>query len=237
MKRLSRKDLEAMAERVVRAYMKLPELQNTSVSKIDPEVFSSNLLHLNVQYARLTASGTILGLTSFEPTPLETLDGIIQLDSKTVLIESALNDETGNIGRRNFTIMHEACHQVLKMFFPNDYGRRAHEFCPVPIHCCRAEPRHRDRICDWEEWQTNALASAVFLPRSLVDKAMDSVGLTGKIKRLNKLFFKDEYEKFLAMTEILGCSQMALSIRMKQLGLIGESYLDNPYRMLDVEVD
>lgn len=39
------------------------------------------------------------------------------------------------------------------------------------------------------------------------------------------------------MSEILGSSQKALAIRMKQLGLIGEDYLDNPYRLIDVEVD
>lgn len=38
MVRLSRNDLEALASRVVRAYMKLPELQGQAIYCIDPEL-------------------------------------------------------------------------------------------------------------------------------------------------------------------------------------------------------
>ncbi|WP_237076427.1 MULTISPECIES: hypothetical protein [unclassified Neglectibacter] len=52
---------------------------------------------------------------------------------------------------------------------------------------------------------------------------------------LNKVFAKEEYDRFVGMTELLGCSKTALAIRMKQLSYIGGDYLDNPYRLLDVE--
>lgn len=77
----------------------------------------------------------------------------------------------------------------------------------------------------------------MLLPRHLVEQAMGLFGVQGKIRILNKIFAREEYDRFVGMTELLGCSKTALAIRMKQFGYIGEEYLDNPYRMLDVEVD
>ena len=57
----------------------------------------------------------------------------------------------------------------------------------------------------------------------------------GGIRTLNKVFAREEYDRFVGMTELLGCSKTALAIRMKQLGYIEKEYLDNPYRLLDVE--
>ena len=56
------------------------------------------------------------------------------------------------------------------------------------------------------------------------------------IKKLNKVFFPREYEKFCQVAETLGVSKQALSIRLTQLGMLGESYLDDPFRLVDVEV-
>lgn len=235
--RLSRNDLEALASRVVRAYMKLPELQGQAIYCIDPELLCSSLLHLKVDYQHLSKQGIILGLTAFEPVNIVLPDGDYMLDGKTVLIESSLNDEGSCVGRKNFTVVHEGSHQILKMVFPNDYGSKPHEARTAKVHFCKAETPHRGRITDWEEWQTNMLTSAVFLPKELIDKAMQRVSLRGRIERLNSVFYREEFEKFLEMSKILGCSMQALSIRMKQFGLIGEDYLGEPYRLLDVEVD
>lgn len=237
MKRLSRKNIEALANRVVRAYMKLPELQGQAIYCIDPELLCTSLLHLKVDYQHLSTQGTILGLTAFEPVGLILPDGDYILDGKTVLIESSLNDEGSCVGRKNFTIIHEGSHQILKMFFPNDYGSKPHEARTAKVHFCKAETPHRGQITDWEEWQTNTLTSAIFLSKELIDKAMWLVGLRGRIERLNSVFFREDFEKFREMSKILGCSMQALSIRMKQFGLIGESYLGKPYRLVDVEVN
>lgn len=239
MKRLSRNDLEAIGERVIRAYMKLPEVKGQPVYRIYPEILVKSLLGLQIDYQHLSIDGTILGLTSFESIGVE-LPGneetgeVYFLDGKTILIESDLRDDVEQTGRRNFTITHEASHQVLKMLYPSDYGVKPHE---EPIHFCKANTMRRKPISDWEEWQSNALSSAMLLPRHLVEQAMGLFGVQGKIRILNKIFAREEYDRFVGMTELLGCSKTALAIRMKQFGYIGEEYLDNPYRMLDVEVD
>lgn len=237
MKRLSRKDLEAIADRVIRAYMKLPEVVCQPVYRIYPEILAEKLLGLKIDYQHLSIDGTILGMTSYEKVGIE-LPGcddsgeVYLLDGKTVLIESDLRESVEQCGRRNFTIMHETSHQVLKMLFPQDYGAKPHE---KPIHFCRANTMRRKPISDWEEWQSNALASVILLPKGLVEQAMSLFGVQGGIRMLNKVFAKEDYDRFVGMTELLGCSKTALAIRMKQLGYIEKEYLDNPYRLLDVE--
>lgn len=239
MKRLSRNDLEAIGNRVIRAYMKLPEIKGQAVYRIMPEVLAESLLGLKLDYQHLSFDGTVLGLTSFESIGIN-LPGADEsgelyfLDGKTILIESDLAEDVEQTGRRNFTITHETSHQVLKMMFPSDYGARPHE---KPIHFCRANSMRNRPISDWEEWQTNALSSVLLLPRPLVEQAMEMFGVQGKIRILNKLFAREDYARFVSMTELLGCSKTALAIRMNQLGYLGEDYLDNPYRLVDVEVD
>lgn len=44
MKILSRKDIEKIAERVLKAYKNLPENINTDITHIDPELLLTNLL-------------------------------------------------------------------------------------------------------------------------------------------------------------------------------------------------
>lgn len=239
MKRLSRRDLETIGNRVIRAYMKLPEVSGEPVYRIVPEILAENLLGLKINYQHLSDDGTILGMTSYEKIGVE-LPGtdepseVYILDGKTILIERDLIEDVENTGRRNFTITHEVSHQVLKMLYPMDYGTRPHE---SPIHYCKANFRRKGPITDWEEWQSNALSSVILLPKTLVEQAMSLFGIQGKIRILNRLFAREDFARFVGMTELLGCSKTALAIRMKQLGYLGEDYLDDPYRLLDVEVD
>lgn len=219
--------------------MKLPEVKGQPVFRIVPEILAETLLGLRVDYQHLSIDGTILGLTSYESVGIE-LPGneeageVYFLDGNTILIESDLRDDVEQTGRRNFTITHEASHQVLKMLFPSDYGARPHE---KPIHFCRANSMRKKPISDWEEWQSNTLSSVLLLPKALVEQAMALFGVQGEIRILNRLFAREDYDRFVGMTELLGCSKTALAIRMKQLGYLGEDYLDNPYRLLDVEVN
>lgn len=234
LKRLSRKDLESIADRVIKAYMKLPEIAGYPVFRIYPEILAEKLLGLKVDYRHLSTDGSILGLTSYGEAGLElprcdAVGEIYHLDGKTVLIESDLRESVEQEGRKNFTIMHEVSHHILKMLFPRDYGVKPQK---RPVHFCRVNTIRRE---DWEEWQSNALASCMLLPRRLVEQAMRLFDVEGGIRILNQVFAKEDYDRFVGMTELLGCSRTALSIRMKQLGYIEKDYLDDPYRLLDVE--
>ena len=50
MKHLSRMDIEAIAEKYIRKYMKLPEVRERTVYRIEPELFLTNVLGLNIGY-------------------------------------------------------------------------------------------------------------------------------------------------------------------------------------------
>ena len=63
MKHLSRFDIEAIADKYVQAYMALPDVRNTQIYRIDPELLLEKVLGLNVEYQHLSYDGSILGMT------------------------------------------------------------------------------------------------------------------------------------------------------------------------------
>lgn len=65
MKHLSRNDIEAIAEKYVKAYLELPEIKSAQVYRIEPEIMLEKVLGLNVEYMHLSYDGSILGMTSF----------------------------------------------------------------------------------------------------------------------------------------------------------------------------
>ena len=150
-------------------------------------------------------------------------------DGKTVLIEKDLLTE-GQTGRRNFTIVHEGSHHVLKMLFPKDYAGGAN---------ARRILRYRDTRGSRtrEEWQVDRLTSSILMPRELVEQAMFLVGQNGRIDMLNAIWRRKEYERFCNMCYLLGVSKQALSIRMMRLGLLGEEHLLHPNEILDVYME
>lgn len=237
MKHLSRLDIEAIARQYIKAYLELPEVKGSHIYRIDPELFVEKVLGLTIQYEHLSYDGKTLGLTSFEEVAVSVLteadeEEFVLLDGRTVLIESDLMTDKKWRGRKNFTIMHEGCHQIFKALFPNDYGG-AREKIGV-VHYYKVNEERSRRIKDWEEWQANTLTSAIFLPPDLIKQGMFLFDLGEKIDCLNKVFRPAVYEKFSAMADFLGSSKKALAIRMKQLGMLKEEYLDNPMLMADV---
>ena len=55
MKRLSRRDLELLGDRVTKAYMDLPENKGKQIFRIDPELLCERLLGLKLDYRHLSA--------------------------------------------------------------------------------------------------------------------------------------------------------------------------------------
>lgn len=237
MKYLSRDNLEEIADKIVCAYKKLPQLSGQKIYRIDPIILCEQLLKLKIEYWHLSLDRSILGLTSFCEIGVEVFErdnsgAFYFLDGKTLLIESDLKAR-GSKGRHNFTIAHEAGHQICKMLYPNEYGAKPQN----KLHFYKpSTSSKKSSAADWEEWQANTLASAILLPAQLIGQAMYIFGFGDKIHSLNRVFSPDIYERFSGMADFLGCSRSALAIRMKKLGLLEQEYLENPYGILDVEV-
>ena len=138
----------------------------------------------------------------------------------------------GSVGRLNFTLVHEAAHQILGMLYPEEYNPSAQ-----PFICRLADERCTYPITDWVEWQTNVLTAYLLLPRELIDRYMDELGLGRQIKLLNKIFAPKEYALFSEMAKRLGVSKTALSIRLDNLGMIGRNDFSDPYAPIHIDAD
>ena len=154
MKHLSRFDIEAIAVKYVQAYMALPDVRNTQIYRIDPELLLEKVLGLNVEYQHLSYDGSILGMTSFTEMGVQVFEdddneAFFFLDGKTVLVEKDLNFDSKLKGRKNFTLMHEGSHQIFKMLFPNDYGVTQKS---AGVHYYKANSERNKPISDWEEY-------------------------------------------------------------------------------------
>lgn len=238
MPRLSRKSIETIAKRIVTAYKKLPSLQDQQADMIQPVLLTHDLLGLTTEYHTLSRNGRILGLTACGEVDVQIYDDPMQpeffhLDGRTLLIDCELVKEGGNKGRYHFTLIHEACHQVFKMLFPWEYAS------PVrlrQIHYCTDTPAESSGDY-WEEWRTNALASAVLMPEDMVRSNMLAFGLGGKLPVLNRVYATEDYNRFSDMADYMGVSKQALAIRLKRLGLLNHDYLQDPYALTAVWPD
>lgn len=120
MQRLSRKNIEAIAKRIIAAYIKLPSVQGQQPDKILPELLVHDLLGLTTEFHTLSRDGRILGMTACGEVDVQIYDNsncpeFFHLDGKTLLIDHELVQKGANRGRYHFTLTHEACHQIFKM--------------------------------------------------------------------------------------------------------------------------
>ena len=220
------KELEAIGDRVFRAYRALPAVQAAGpLLCVDPRLLLEAVLGLRVRFGRLSRDGKTLGMTTRDEMEVEPCAGsgeFFALDGKTVLVEKELLGP-GQTGRRNFTIAHEGCHHILWALRPEDGADAGRVF-----RYREAGARTR------EERQVDRLAAAILMHRELVGRAMFLTGLDGRIDMLNPAWRRKEYGKFDSMCGMLGVSRQALCIRMTGLGLIGEEHLRAPDEILDI---
>lgn len=232
---LSRKDLERISRRVLFRYL---TLSDRKMDRIDPVDFAEKICGLHFAFADMSVTGSILGLTSYSDVDLTISvprgNGSVQefhLNGNIAYVDQNLAN-AGSVGRLNFTLVHEAAHQILGMLYPKEYNPSAQ-----PFICRLADERCTCPITDWVEWQTNVLTAYLLLPRELIDRYMDELGLGRQIKLLNKVFAPKEYALFSDMAKRLGVSKTALSIRLDNLGMIGRNDFSNPYAPIHIYAD
>lgn len=170
---LSRKDIEHISRRLLRDYLKkVPQ----KVDHIDPADFAEKMCGLQFTFADISEAHDAIGLTATSGViiTIHQRDGTrldYELDGKTAFIDQSLVAEN-QIGRLNFTMMHEAAHQLFWMLYPEEYEAQ------TPRCVFRMTDEHTQYpVLDWEEWQTNVLTSFLLLPKELVYRHMANVGL------------------------------------------------------------
>lgn len=220
---LTGNEIEAIAQRVVTAYRKMPALDDGNITAVDPELLAEELLGLTVEYHRLSPTGQVHGLTVFGDAAVSIYDDpehpdFCFLDGKTILIEKELQENSSKIGRRHFTIAHEASHQIYRMLFPKAYRNSAY-FRTIHYYTDFSDRSPND----WEEWRTNVLAAAILMPADLLRRNMAELGLGEKIHKLHQ--GDSNHLNFIFLAHRMGVSTQALAIRMQQLGLLEHCYL------------
>ena len=214
---LSRADLSRIAGKYIDQYYTRFGISKDSPSPINLEQFASSVLGLNVKMLPLCSDGSILGLTVFQKCRFTVILGdgtkfVEMFMPRDVVIDSALAADNC-IGCRNFTIAHEAAHQILADQFPNDYGKAVK---------CRGHIAYRERNGQplWEEWQANTLAAELLMPIFLVNAEMERVALRLPNGILYKSASDPNYEKILEMAARMGVSWSAIRIRLQQMQVI-----------------
>lgn len=154
---LSRKDIEHISRRLLRDYLKkVPQ----KVDHIDPADFAEKMCGLQFTFADISEAHDAIGLTATSGViiTIPQRDGTrldYELDGKTAFIDQSLVAEN-QIGRLNFTMMHEAAHQLFWMLYPEEYEAQ------TPRCVFRMTDEHTQYpVLDWEEWQTNVCHTGI----------------------------------------------------------------------------
>ncbi len=241
MRYLSRWDIEQISKRVIRAYEKQPKAPKGRLRWVDAEVLSKDLLSLTVAYVTLSLDQQILGATSPGPLGIRIFDDSGKpdyyfVDGKTLLLDKSLLAAGSSEGRHNFTLIHEASHQIYNMLYPAEYTsdvKRRQVMYSIPkLHWLkRSGPEY------WEEWRTNVLASALILPEDYLKFNMYMLGMPERIRVLDSVYDRTGYRQFCELAGEMHVSKQALAIRMKGLGLLKEDHLLSPGSSLNIWKD
>lgn len=216
MRYLSNEETENLARNITAAYAILDPPSFRRGARVNPEILAEQLLGLKIEYRRLSLHGNILGATACAPIGVRIYgeDGIPEyfyLDGKTILLERALNAEGANIGRRNFTLAHECCHQLLQRMFSEIPAAAAHR------GVCLYTRAEGTCPLDWEERQTNALASAILMPELYLRQNLIRFGLPERPGAT--LRSSTDEERIRKVADAMGVSVQALILRIRRLGL------------------
>jgi hypothetical protein len=205
------------------------ETQAAMPSATPIDQFASHYLNLKVSFTRLSADGTLCGLTAYEDTEYVCdIDGItrtIPIKRNQILLDSSFI-EPGQIrklcGKRRFTLAHECAHQFLYQL-ESEEGKLACRRLYAERKCYSLrELKTRE---DWNEWQANVLGAAILMPCKEIEFAVRRfhrgeglINYAGYMTYADRLCLKTMRERF-------GVSRTAMMIRLRQLGFLE----DRPY--------
>ena len=186
---LSREDLDNFAERILCNFVKAEYPKGHICYNVDPTRLAQ-FYGFNILYVTITRDGSVLGQTSIGEmwTPIIDPNGtdiLFFLDGKTILIDERLNKDPECYGRRNFTIAHELAHQFINRTYPEVYDGQSRV-----ISDYRRSTKPHKEITDWREWQADAMAAALLLPKEAIEEAMFFFGLGDKLKVLSKKYIQ-----------------------------------------------
>ena len=227
---LKKMDMEHIADMILREHMPMALLDSNVV---DIDALAEDALYLTIREMHLESSKKILGLLAFEdvedvPCLDESGDSItIDIPAGTVLLDSSLS-EASNKARRRFTLAHECAHWILHRSYhslTNQQFRFRVEH-PGYIACRSSEIesyQNEDKAKtekDWEEWQANALASALLMPYHSFRMFVRWLLYINEVKRKEYVDYWMHRELVGAVSDRFEVSEQAATIRLRQFGIV-----------------
>ena len=218
--RLSYSDIEGFAESALNGFMYALTSQVKWIRPIPIDNFTTHFLGLRLEYMRLSDNGNMLGITTYGDTKIKLTryfrEEIVSVPKNTVLIDERLMpplqlfEPDKELARRRFTIAHECAHHMLYHMEPEE--RRRELECRYSARMYSL--RELKSLDDWSEWQANALAAAIIMPKKYIELLLRNRRLTLYGKRLNRP------DKLLLanICDRLKVSRTAMTLRLKQLG-------------------
>ena len=236
--RLSYKDIEMIAIAELYKFMS-PAIDVKGIKPILIGTFAASRLRLQIKYTCLSNYSKVLGITTYADTDIVLhryfREETIYVPAKTILLDDSLsppgiwNKYDEKAKQRQFTIAHECAHQILYRRMPED-ERRAFD---MKYSKRTMTIQELTTVEDWREWQANALAAALIMPKKYIEILLGNRKLFLFGNRMNKpdnLLFRNIGNR-------LGVSNTALTLRLKQLGYLHVLTASDYFDPTDIECD
>ena len=234
---LSRNDIEKIAEAELVSFTGGLVRGERSIRALPVEDFAMHHLGLRLIYTRLSNDGQTLGVTTYADTDIS-LNRYCRIDTIHVLKDTVLLDECmkdsqdwqhGEVGRRRFTVAHECAHQILYRREPENRRTELQQ-----QYSARAfSLREMKSLDSWGEWQANAVAAALLMPKKYIALMLNGRRITYYGKRLNN---PDRFI-FDSMCYRFGVSKTAMKLRLRELGYLQFLSALDYYDPLDIICD
>lgn len=217
---LSRAELDKISEGLLEMYAK--QNGGKATPYIDIEHFITDFLKLKITYAPFAEDDPgRIGFLSDGETPLMVFKNGRAVPwvfpKETIVLDNLLLSDK-EIGRRRFTMAHEASHYILERMNRKTNTARYHtEFDSERLYT----KQELTQMFATTEWQSDALGASLLMPRYLVEKNANTVGIKLPVKVYGETVFSPEDKTLIReVARRMVVSYTALMIRLRELNLI-----------------
>ena len=232
MEYLSNEKVEEIAAELFRSYKENLDA-NWDVLCVEPLILAE-MLGYKVTLLELGENSEILGLTVFRDMDVNLTDKFgkshrLHLNKRSIVINESLKDSC--FGRYKFTIAHELAHHIIDEMcnacYSVKYRKQPHFIMNKP----------QSLTADYDEYAANKLAAAILMPKEILEMVYKFCFNNKYIERINTVYDRENYHLFVSIAKLLGVSREALSIRLKDLGMLGEYRYMTVSEVIDVYVE
>jgi len=238
--RLNYNDIESCAVAALNKFMCAIPNQLKWIRPVPIDNFAIYALGLTLEYTRLSDYGKMLGITTYCDTEIELYRYLrketIKVPKNTLLIDDSLKPPSllggqpdNGRARRRFTIAHECAHQILYRMMPEEQ-RKEYDLRYSARVISIQEYKNME---DWLEWQSNALAAALLMPKRYIELLLGKRRVTIYGKRMNR----PDTLLIANISNRLAVSKSALTLRLRQLGYAKILPTEAYYDPTDIERD